>query len=179
MGKADPGRYRGRLLDSSLAGNLSRIHGCPDQKRLPPSPQAATRCDAPLACPGVATFALPGSAWMPPPPPRADAARRTLDHITPAFWTDQHAREHRGRPCQVIAKNGTSMQSREHYGRFGAFTSPCIFALPSSSALLKGKVSQRILHALDHACVRDATQLVRLRIRLAASVCTPASARRT
>jgi hypothetical protein len=43
--------------------------------------------------------------------------------------------------CQVNAKNCTSVQQREDYTGFGAFTIPCIFALPIPSAFLKGKAS--------------------------------------
>ena len=50
------------------------------------------------------------------------------------------------RHCQVIAKNGTFVQKIEDHRRFGAFMSPCIFALPRSSVFLKGKASERIFH---------------------------------
>jgi hypothetical protein len=43
--------------------------------------------------------------------------------------------------CQVNAKNCTSVQLREDYRGFWAFTSPCIFAMPTPSAFLQGKAS--------------------------------------
>ena len=43
--------------------------------------------------------------------------------------------------CQVIAKNDTSVQYREDYRGFWAFTNPSLFALPTPSAFLRGKAS--------------------------------------
>ena len=43
--------------------------------------------------------------------------------------------------CQVNAKSCTFVQQREDYRGFWDFTSPCIFAIPTPSAFLKGKAS--------------------------------------
>lgn len=111
---------------------------------------------------------LSGAAWMPLLRPSAEAARRTLNRASPLA----------GSACQGASwatwtsdrKNGTRCSQESRREDVGLARAPGLSRFPAP---------QRMFHARDHACMHEATQPVRLRRRLAASVSAPASARRT